>query len=137
MSLGDWGELPIGEALAERLSPALAPLGFRLAETAEDGVRYDGDATALVVRYVPRDGDLAMYVTRHGSAEQLWVLTYLRGIASPAWGRLGEAVADSRGAALAILDIVITAIPELTPLLRGSPVELERARSLRRWHVTT
>jgi hypothetical protein len=127
---------PIGEQLAAVFRPALEPLGFGSPEVSEDTVLFDGAQVRFQAAYVPRDGELAVYVIPHGTAEHLQLMMYLRAIGSPAVADLGEVVAESAEAALRHALIYAAAIPDAALLLAGDPAELARARSLRWWDVS-
>ena len=126
-------EAPIGKALAAIFLPALAPLGFQLANVADDGVQFRGARVSVEARYVPRDGELAVHVIPHDSGERLQLLIYLRAIQSSAASKLGDAVAESAEEALRDAQTYATALPEVTKLLAGDASEVERARQLRWW----
>ena len=115
--------------------PRLEPLGFGSPEVSEDAVLFDGAQVRFEAAYVPRDGELAVYVVPHGMDERLQLLLYLRAIGSPAASDLGEAIAESAEAALRHALIYAAAIPDAALLLVGDPAELARARSLRWWDV--
>ena len=115
--------------------PGLTNLGFRLADELDDGVRFDGDRVRFEARYVPRDGDLAVYIIPHDTGERLSLLLYLRAVWSDAWVRLGDAVAESSDQALSIGRTYADALPEAAKLLAGDQTELARARGQRWWDV--
>jgi hypothetical protein len=119
--------------LAATFLPALAPLGFQLASVSDNSAAFDGPLVRFEARYVPRDGELAVYVMPHASGERLQLLMYLRGIRSAAASKLGDAVAESGEDALRDAKTYATALPEVTKLLTGDPAELQRARNLRWW----
>jgi hypothetical protein len=124
-----------GEAIRTTFAPGLEALGFHLVAVLEDGVRFDGECVGFEARYVPRDGDLAVYLIPHDSGHRLSLLLYLRAIRSDVATRLGAAVAESSDEALQIAREYATALPEASKLLTGDPAELARARDLRWWNV--
>lgn len=115
--------------------PGLTHLGFRLADVLEDGVRFDGEWVRFEARYIPSDGDLAVYVIPHDTSERLSLLLYLRAVWSDAWTRLGDAVAESSDQALNIGRTYADALPKAAKLLSGDETELARARGLHWWDV--
>lgn len=119
--------------MAATFLPALAPLGFQLAIVSDDGVEFDGALVRFEARYVPRDGELAVYVIPHESGERLQLLLYLRAIRSKAASELGAAVAESAEGALRDAKTYAAALPEVAKLLTGDASELDRARNLRWW----
>jgi len=133
VTLDRWNEKPIGEALAATFLPALAPLGFELLRTSDDGVQFEGALVGFEARYVPRDSELAVYVIPRESEQRIQLLMYLRAIGSSAASKLGDAVAESAEDALRIAEAYATALPEAAKLLRGDAVEIHRARNLR-WY---
>jgi hypothetical protein len=122
-------------ALVDVFGPGLTNLGFRLAELLDDGVRFDGDRVRFEARYIPRDGDLAVYIIPHDTGERLSLLLYLRAVWSDAWIRLGDAVAESSDQAVNIGRTYADALPNAAKLLTGDQTELARARGLRWWDV--
>jgi hypothetical protein len=123
------------EAIRAAFAPGLGALGFHLVDVVEDGVRFDGERVGFEARYVPRDGELAIYLIPHDSGDRLSLLLYLRAIGSDVATRLGEAVAESSDEALQIAREYASALPEASKLLTGDPAELARARDLRWWNV--
>ena len=123
------------ESIRAEFAPGLEALGFHLVDVLEDGVRFDGERVRFEARYVPRDGELAVYLIPHGSGDRLSLLLYLRAIRSDVASRLGAAVAESSDEALQIAREYATALPEASKLLTGDPAELGRARDLRWWNV--
>ena len=113
--------------------PALSRLGFELANISDDGVQFEGALVRFETRYVPRDGELAVYVIPHECGERLQLLMYLRAIQSSAASKLGGAVAESSEEALKMAEVYATALPEAARLLTGDEIELHRARNLR-WY---
>ena len=133
MSVNARGEKPIGEALASIFKPALSPLGFELASVADDGVQFEGAMVRFEARYVPLDGELAVYVIPRETGERLQLHMYLRAIKSSAASKLGDAVAESAEVALRIAETYAAALPEATTVLNGEASELDRARTARLW----
>lgn len=123
------------QALRAAFAPGLEALGFHLVDVLEDGVRFDGERIGFEARYVPRDGELAVYLIPHDSGGRLSLPLYLSAIGSDVAARLGAAVAESSDEALQIAREYATALPEASKLLSGDPAELERARDLRWWNV--
>lgn len=123
------------EAIRAVFAPGLEALGFHLVDVLEDGVRFDGERVGFEARYVPRDGDLAVYVLPHDSGHRHSLLLYLSAIGSEVATRLGDAVAESSDEALQIAREFATALPDAAKLLTGDPAELARARDIRWWTV--
>jgi hypothetical protein len=123
------------EAIRAAFAPGLEALGFHLVDVLEDGVRFDGKRVGFEARYVPRDGELAVYLMPHDSGGRLSLPLYLSAIGSDVAAGLGAAVAESSDEALQIARAYATALPEAAKLLSGDPAELARARDLRWWNV--
>ena len=123
------------EAVRAAFAPGLEALGFHLVDMLEDGVQFDGERVGFEARYVPRDGELAVYLIPHDSGDRLSLLLYLRAIRSDVATRLGMAVAESSDEAMQMAREYATALPEASKLLTGDPGELARARDLRWWNV--
>ena len=119
--------------MAAIFKDALSPLGFELARVSDDGVQFESAMVRFEANYVPRDGELAVYVIPHESGERLQLLMYLRSIKSSTASKLGDAVAESAAAALRIAETYAAALHEATTLLNGEASELDRARTVRGW----
>lgn len=96
-------------------------------------MQFDGARVRFEAAFVPRDGELAVYVIPHDGTQRLQLLLYLRAVGSQVVAGLGEAVAESAEAALRHATIYAAAIPDAALLLVGDPAELARARNLRWW----
>jgi hypothetical protein len=127
--------MTVGDAIEAAFTPVLVPLGYILDERSADGATFKSPLSAVVARYVPRDGELTVYVEPMDGGERIQLLLYLRAIRSEAARQLGEAVAESEDEAAKQAGIFAAGLRDAGPLLIGDASAVRDARDLRWWNA--
>ena len=125
----------VGDAVQTAFLPVLAPLGYVLAESTDDGATFESPLVVVAARYVPRDGELAVYVAPKDGGQRVQLLLYLRAIQSDAAARLGPAVAESEADAAKLAVLFAAGLSDAETLLRAESHAVRKARDLRWWNA--
>ena len=123
----------VGDAVGAQFGAVLGPLGFAMVESDASGATFESGRTRVTGYYVPRDGELAVYVTRIGGSSKVHLLLYLRAEKTVTAERLGDAVAETEADAIGQVPLYAAGLAEAANLLSGEAEELDRASRLRWW----